>query len=250
MLRRLAAGLAHNVNNALTGVIGYLELTLRQAPAGSEAFVHLQGALACAHKAAGAVRQVLSFACGAPHAGNLGPVSLRALAERTVERLPVRGGPLPRVILTGASPAWVRGSEELLQLALDQVVANSIEALAGDGTLALTLVEEDDRVCLRVGDTAGGLPAEVRDHLFEPFLTTKFTGHLGLGLVLCRQLVEAQGGTLDVRSMEGQGTTVTFSFPVPIDPTGDPALRLDGGQALAPAPHVSPAVRPLVRQPV
>jgi signal transduction histidine kinase len=87
------------------------------------------------------------------------------------------------------------------------------EAMPGGGTLILRAWDEGPRRCLSVSDTGPGLGAEVRRNLFEPFFTTKSFGHLGLGLALCRDVLEAQGGALHVTSPEGQRTTVTLSFP-------------------------------------
>jgi signal transduction histidine kinase len=64
-----------------------------------------------------------------------------------------------------------------------------------------------------VRDTGPGVAPEVIAQLFEPFVTTKASGHLGLGLALCRELVRAQRGGLQVASVAGQGATVTLSFP-------------------------------------
>jgi nitrogen-specific signal transduction histidine kinase len=66
---------------------------------------------------------------------------------------------------------------------------------------------------LAVEDNGCGMPPELRLRLFEPFLTTKASGHLGLGLVLAREMTHAQGGVLEVASAAGRGTAVTLCFP-------------------------------------
>src|SRR5262245_1960588 len=81
VLRRLAASLAHNVNNALTGVIGYLELALRDAEPGTALQERLQGSLKCAFQVAVTVRRIVTFALRPPADVVLVPLSLRELAE-------------------------------------------------------------------------------------------------------------------------------------------------------------------------
>src|SRR5262249_46377357 len=78
--------------------------------------------------------------------------------------------------------------------------------------------DDGPRRCLSVGDTGHGLSAEVRRRLFEPFFTTKSFGHLGLGLALCRDVIEAQGDALHVPIAEPHGPAETLSLPPPPAP--------------------------------
>jgi signal transduction histidine kinase len=235
-LRRLAAGLAHSVNNALTGVTGYLELALRQTAPGSEIQAHLRGALACAHQAADTVRRIVAFASRSPGRPALAPVSLRAVAEEAAERVREQGAGRIKVVMAASSPGWVQAGDALLRAALDQVLRNALEAMPHGGVLTLRVEEEGGWPCLRVGDSGPGLPAPVLAHPFEPFRTTKTSGHLGLGLVLCREAVQVQDGLVLVASAPGQGTTVTLAFP----PLREGAPRTDQQSGL-PHPH-SPLV--------
>jgi signal transduction histidine kinase len=204
---------AHHVNNALTGVIANLEMALRLAPAEGEVVLFLRDSLTFALRAADAVKRIVAYACRRQHVPALEPVSLRCLAEEAAQRLRSRGQSGVRVRLNGASAGWVRGSEALVRAALDAIVDNALEALPGKGTITLTLRDDGARRWLCVSDTGGGLSAEARAHLFEPFYSTKASGHLGLGLALCREMIEAQGGSIRVVSINGQGTAVTLALP-------------------------------------
>jgi signal transduction histidine kinase len=245
-LRRLAATLGHNVNNPLTGVIGYLELGLREASPGSPLHDHLTNSLECAYQAAAAVKRIVTFAFRSQGAEGLAPLSLRAVAERAAEI--ARGLRVPGLTITvvGESSAWVHASDALVESALEQIVENAIEAMPAGGTLTFRVKDEGGRRCLSVCDTGGGMPTEVLAHLFEPFLTTKPSGHVGLGLVLCRDMIQAQGGTLTVVSFAGQGTTVSLSLPAVVAPSAAlpdarPAPRLDPRQSTATKPPLSAA---------
>jgi signal transduction histidine kinase len=213
VLRSFSAALAHHVNNALTGVIGYLELALRQAPADSELKDHLENSLECAFRAADNVQQIVDFSLNPPSAEPLVVLSLREVAQRKLAEFATE---VPATITTGLlgeSPGWVQGNVELLESALLHLLHNAVEAMPLGGALTLHLHEEGDQCSLSVSDTGPGVAKEVVAHLFEPFVTTKPAGHLGLGLALCRACMRAQRGRLQVASLAGQGATVTLSLP-------------------------------------
>jgi signal transduction histidine kinase len=213
-VRRLAAGLAHNVNNALLGVIGSLELALRDAEPGGQLSRRLQGSLACALHAADTVRRVVTFAFHAADSGLPVPLSLRQVVGQAARQLHNQGqGHNLLIRLEGESRSLVRSSAPLLQIVLAQLLANAREAMPDGGVLLLRVWDEVDQCCLSVTDTGPGFSAEARARLYEPFFTTKGGGHLGLGLVLCRDLVESQDGRIEIISTPGQGTMVTLRLP-------------------------------------
>jgi two-component system, sporulation sensor kinase D len=216
-LRRLAASLAHHVNNALTGVIGFLELGLPRCPAETELESHLRASLVCAYQAADAVKRIVAFAFRTTEFEPPGPLSLREVAGRVAEGLHARLPTAVTVEVAGDGPGRVWVSEALARTVVEHLAHNALEAMPHGGTLLFHIAEGPRRHRLSVRDTGDGMPPEVLAHLFEPFLTTKTTGHLGLGLVLCREMVEAQGGAIEITSDPDQGTEVTLSFP-PLPP--------------------------------
>lgn len=213
-LRRLAANLAHNINNTLTGVIGYLELALRETHSDSSARLHLQRSLTCSHRIAEMVRRILAFAFHPAGQGNLAPISLRRVTELLVGSIrEPQFSPALTVEMTAESDGVIRANGSLLLLVLDQLISNAMEAMPGDGALTFRIWEGPDRRCLSITDNGPGMSGQVQANLFKPFFTTKCSGHLGLGLALSRDLIEAMGGSIQITSVEGQGTTVTLSFP-------------------------------------
>jgi signal transduction histidine kinase len=234
LTRRLAASVAHHVNNALTGVIANLELSLRLVSSDAATASYLRDSLAYALRAADAVKRIVSYAYRKPPAATPAPVSLRSLAAEAVDRLRSRCGPGVSVQLGGDSSGWAAGSESLLRSALDQLLDNAAEAVPGGGAIWLVLEDDGDRRYLHVCDTGSGIPAEVQGRLFEPFVTTKALGHLGLGLALCRELLQAQGGEVRVVSVAGQGTVVSLSLPALAPAEG---RRSRGGMTAKDQPH-------------
>jgi signal transduction histidine kinase len=228
LLHRLAASLAHNVNNALTGVIGHLELALRQTLPAGAAQEHMRASLACAHRAADTVWRVVSFMARMRDPEMPGRVGLGDVAEQSAQALRDKDLPGLQVVVRGAGPVWAWADPDLLRRALDQVLLNAVEAMPDGGLLSLEVADHGARCSLAVSDTGGGIPDAVRARLFEPFVTTKASGHLGLGLALCRDLVGALGGELRVVTARGKGTTVTLLLP----PAAD-QVRVEQ----SPAPH-------------
>lgn len=107
----------------------------------------------------------------------------------------------------------VRGDESRLVEALDNVVANAREAMAGlDGVPEVEVFCRQQQVLIQVSDTGPGIPPEIRKRLFEPFFTTKPRG-TGLGLALARKNLEAHGGTLSFTERSGGGSIFTLALP-------------------------------------
>jgi signal transduction histidine kinase len=233
-LRRLGGSLAHHVNNALTGVVGYLELALRAAPPAGPVADHLLTALQCAHQAADTVKRIVSFACHAPAAASPALLALRELAEQAAERARLHAPAGVTVEVRADGPGWVTASAHLTRTTLEQLVRNALEAMPTAGRLTLRVEEKAGRAALSVTDTGSGLAAEVRAHLFEPFWTSKPGSHLGVGLVLCREAVEAQGGTLQLTAGDGTGTTATLALPAPVESA---TVRRDDRQGAPASPH-------------
>jgi signal transduction histidine kinase len=216
LLRRLAAALAHHVNNALTGVVGYLDLALLSAAPAAEREEYLRSGLVCAHRAAETVRRIVTFAGRVHETGVAVPLCLRVLADEVARTLRGGGAPGLDVVVTGEERLEVWAHPALLRSALEQVLHNAVEAMPAGGTLVLSVERAEGRGRLVVTDSGPGLPEAMRGRLFEPFVTTKAAGHLGLGLVLCRDMIEAQGGAVEVTSPAGRGTEVTLSLPTEV----------------------------------
>lgn len=95
---------------------------------------------------------------------------------------------------------------------LDNLLRNAVEAMPGGGRLTVAAERVAGEIVLEVADTGPGLPEELMEKLFQPFLTTK-SGGLGLGLPYCKKAVEAHGGSISVYSTLGEGATFTVRIP-------------------------------------
>jgi two-component system sensor histidine kinase HydH len=111
---------------------------------------------------------------------------------------------LPRILL----------DIELFEKVLLNLMLNAEEAMPHGGTLTLQARVEAQEVQLEIIDTGCGIPPEIRDQIFRPFVTTKADGH-GLGLATARKIVLAHGGSIEVQSEPQRGTKFTIRLPIP-----------------------------------
>lgn len=114
--------------------------------------------------------------------------------------------------------------QQLNQVFLNLLV-NGAHAIATQGIIRIRTWQEGDMVCVAISDTGSGIPEEIRTRIFEPFFTTKAVGKgTGLGLSISYDIVKKHGGTIDLQSALGEGTTFTVRLPI----AGPPAEPREG----------------------
>jgi putative PEP-CTERM system histidine kinase len=142
-------------------------------------------------------------------------LSLPAVVEEAVGTLSPRPG--VRLRTDVAPVAGLRGDAEALAKVVQNLVINGMEAIAGEGEVTVKTYEDGGCGVLEVTDTGRGIPAEfLRTSLFAPFRTTK-KGGWGVGLYHAKTIVEAHGGTIEVSTKEGEGTTFMIRLPREVD---------------------------------
>jgi signal transduction histidine kinase len=109
-------------------------------------------------------------------------------------------------------PLLIDGDRFALGRVFRNLITNGIQATPAGGRISLRTARRDDRVEVVVQDTGSGIPAERLSTIFDEFVTTKRRG-LGLGLAICKRIVEQLDGTIGVESEVGRGTTFTMRFP-------------------------------------
>ena len=120
----------------------------------------------------------------------------------------------------------ISGDTTRLTRVFQNLISNAVDAMPGGGKLTVTSKVNGKEVVIDVSDTGAGIGEENLALLFTPFFTTKSKG-LGLGLAICRRLVEAHGGRIDVRSKLGEGTTMSVTLPL-YSPEDAPQEQSDG----------------------
>jgi two-component system NtrC family sensor kinase len=211
---RLAAGVAHEINNPLTGVLTFAHL-LRQKPhMNEEDSQDLDLIIHETTRAAEIVRGLLDFARERPTL--MEPLDVNDVVRRTV-RLIANQKKFEHIsieeVLQDGLPA-VCGDMNQWQQVLLNLALNACTAMPTGGRLTISTAASDGRVILRVADTGCGIPEELTEKIFEPFFTTQPVGKgTGLGLSVTFGIVEQHNGTIEVHSQEGQGSTFTISLP-------------------------------------
>jgi PAS domain S-box-containing protein len=224
-LGSLAAGVAHNINNRLTPVLGWTEMLLERLGAGEriepEEWTHaLRVIQQGAADSVGTVRRLQEYSrpsrVRGPEAVQLREVveQLLALTRPQWDNEAARRGVRYEIDLRvePAPPVLAVASE--VREALLNILENALAAMAGGGRLTIAIGGDTDTARVAVTDTGRGMSPEVQRLAFEPFFTTRASdGGTGLGLALAQEIVHRYGGRIGLVSREGAGTTFTLSFP-------------------------------------
>jgi PAS domain S-box-containing protein len=262
---RLAGGIAHDINNALTAIVGYTELALAALAEGHPARPDVAEIRRAAERAESVTRQLLAFSRKQllePRVFHLS--NAVANVTRFLERL--LSGTIEVQAVTPAGLPPIHGDPGQIEQAIVNLAVNARDAMPAGGRLTLTVavetVDEDGArvyqpmapgryVTLTVTDTGHGMDAETRAHVFEPFFTTKEVGKgTGLGLAMVYGTVKQSGGFIYVDSEVGRGTTFKLFFPpakqVAAAPSASPAAPAEGRQPTVLVVEDEPAIRHLV----
>ncbi|EDM80647.1 periplasmic sensor hybrid histidine kinase [Plesiocystis pacifica SIR-1] len=234
LLGQLAGGIAHDMNNALTVVLGEAGLLYDQAPEEAEAITD------AVEHASSLTRQLLAM--GRREVVQVRPIALASTLERACAML---RRTLPKDItveLSVAEPAAVRADPNQIQQLTLNLGTNAAHAMTEGGVLRVRVDRAGERAVLVFEDTGSGMDELTQARIFEPFFTTKAVGMgTGLGLPSVRGIVESLGGQIECHSALGEGTRFVIELPgielAEVEGSGasmddDAALRLDGRRVL------------------
>ena len=225
-LGSLVAGVAHELNNPLTGISAFSQLLLEDA-LGDEQRESVRLIKREADRAVGVIRDLLLFSRKSE--ARLGAVDLNALLQLTVRlrTYTLRAEDIAVELALAPDVPPVQGDEQRLQQVLLNLIVNAEYALHNRPERRLTLRTRRTarHVMLEVADSGIGIDVETQRHVFEPFFTTKPAGvGTGLGLSVSYGIVQAHGGTISVESSPGHGSTFRLTFPIPAGASASAAV--------------------------
>lgn len=220
----LAAGIAHEINNPLTGVVGYSKLLLeKRLPA--DVRERVEKIQASGERCRKIVEGVLLFS--RQQGGTKEVVDLRDVIDR-VARIGEYQWKMHnvRIIREEYEEVHINADREQIEQVLLNLLSNAVDAMPRGGAVRLSLKKTEDgsaRLC--ISDEGHGIPEEIQASIFDPFFSTKEIGKgTGLGLAISYGIVRDHGGDILLKSTLGQGTTFTVILP----PDGKPRTDSEG----------------------
>jgi two-component system NtrC family sensor kinase len=221
---KMAAVVAHEINNPLSGILVYAKLLKKWIQRGEAETSKKNDAEQCldliadeSRRCGDLVKNLLTFSHTSPM--NVQTTDLNTVVDRSVRlvahQLELNGVEL-HLDLPSNLPAIQCDPGQIEQVLL-ALIMNAIDAMPRGGNLWVStrMGGESDELAIEVRDDGSGIPPEILPHIFEPFLTTKETGKsVGLGLAVSQNIIEGHRGRVDVHSEVGKGTTFTVTLPV------------------------------------
>ena len=215
-LGRMAASVAHEINNPLGAIVLFSCLLLETASQDFPGRKKLETIVREASRCRDIVRNLLDFA--RPGAGARSKADLNTIVRTALELL--QGQSIFKGIEVtldlDAQPVEIACDSSQLQQAFTNLLVNAAEAISGSGRIAVKSWRDESRQMAAVSfaDSGCGIASESLEQIFEPFFTTKQEGHgTGLGLTIVYGIIERHGGSIKVDSRLGQGTTFTVWLP-------------------------------------
>ncbi len=221
---QMASGIAHDFNNLLAPILGFSELLLNMPNGGRDdkkLISFLEKIKVAAQDGAAVVARLRDFYGNQDSSEESATdIDLNKLAQEVKDLTQHRWKSQAEARGTNiefrskvASHRFVHGNEPELRQALSNLVINAADAIEGNGVISLSIIDEDNDVCIKIKDTGCGMPENIRAKCLDPFYSTKGKLGTGLGLSIVAGIIKRHKGDIDVESVEGYGSTITIRLP-------------------------------------
>ncbi|HVM63038.1 MAG TPA: ATP-binding protein [Verrucomicrobiae bacterium] len=223
-LAQMASGVAHDFNNVLAKILGFNELLLawpENLNDTDKVKKYVQMTSAAAQEAVNIVNRLREFYRHRKESDVYQAVDINDTITQAIVMTQPKWK--DQMMASGATVVMdanlkdvppVRGSDSDLRESLINLLLNAVDAMPQGGTLTVATRAEEPSVAIEVRDTGRGMTEEVRQRCFEPFFTTKGERGTGLGLAIVYGIIQRHGGSIDVQSEPGKGTTFVIRLPV------------------------------------
>ena len=218
-LGKLAAGVAHEINNPLCGIVVYSNLLLEDMSPDDPRYSNVEKIIRESNRCKNIVRSLLDFARQSHP--QLNPADVNMIITEALNNLrcePIFEHIKLAVNLDHSLPMVIVDASQIQEV-FENILRNAAEAMDGHGTLTVMnciKINEDDKRVVEVqfADTGTGIPPEHIGHIFDPFFTTKKCGHgTGLGLAVSYGIIERHGGLIAARNSESGGAIFIVQLP-------------------------------------
>jgi len=218
-LGRMAAGVAHEINNPLTGIVTFAHLLKRRFPSDSPEAEDLNVIIEQSERCAKIIKNLLTFARATP--SEKGEININDILSRTIYMVKnqAKFHDIKFNIDIEDAQFIVLGDASQFQQIFLNMLINASDAMNEKGEITIAtrkiIIDSKPFVEIEFTDTGSGIPREIMEKLFEPFFTTKPVGKgTGLGLAVSHGIVKHCGGQIDVKSTVGKGTSFFVKLPL------------------------------------
>jgi two-component system NtrC family sensor kinase len=211
----LTASMAHEFNNPLGIILGFAQGLLANMDPSDADYRHVQIIAEEAKRCERLVQELLEF--GRPKNGEFALIDIKEIVVRTLELVQSRAAKssVETVMEIAEDLPRIQADAQQLQQVLLNLCLNAIDAMPKGGKLTLgAVIDTGRRLNITVADSGYGIDSDTLRKVFQPFFTAKKKRGLGLGLSICDRIVKSHGGTINVSSIPGEGTTFTIRLPV------------------------------------
>ncbi|MBU1218967.1 PAS domain S-box protein [Myxococcota bacterium] len=223
----LASGIAHDFNNLLSGVFGFIDLA-REETTSSEVRMYLSEANSAINRARALTQQLLTFSRGGePHKRLTNPATF----IRETVGFALSGSRISAEFHMDSDLYHGEMDKHQISQVIDNIVINAQQAMPLGGVITVECRNQNfppnehgtlgggNYISISIKDTGVGIPPDIKSKVFDPFFTTKSKGH-GLGLATSYSIISRHGGTIDVESYPGKGSTFTIYLPASEETVG------------------------------
>jgi signal transduction histidine kinase len=214
----MASGIIHDLRSPLAAISNAAELIAKAELSPDQRQVLAQSQLGASQRMASMLAEILEYSRGG-YQLNLSQQELSSLVTQVIQDCisPIHA---PQVKVEAHIPPnlFVRVDCGRIRRIFENLFGNSVQAMPQGGTITVNATVAGDTVRIQVADTGSGIPAPLRDRLFEPFVSQGKLGGTGLGLAIARSIAEAHGGSLSLVSAQDQ--SAEFCLELPLEPGG------------------------------
>lgn len=211
---RLAAGMAHELNNPVGAIRNYIQDVLEDTSHDDPRWERLKMAEKATSRCKRIVSDLLTFA---RENKEIKIIDVNSIIETTITHAQEEIPNVKIKIVKDLAPALpkIKADNMQLQQTVMNMIMNARDAIENEGQIIIKTFQDSENIIIEISDTGTGIPDEIQDKIFDPFFTTKAPGKgQGLGLAISYNIIKRFNGDIRLKSKEGEGTTFTIVLPI------------------------------------